>query len=186
MVVSLRFRLTKCGISGLTCASVFRTRFCLTIPIFYSNTRPLSAPADASSFQPLHSTNARRERHTATRDAPDIHDYARKQAATQTCPNLPPLSTEAVGSCKSDGVQLFERGSRFKMLLCASLCACSVLGTNPAQLRLHNSFLSRSKHKITNVPLVSCMICKDSHDPRISNNVRLINFKNRSRNMSSK
>lgn len=59
------------------------------------------------------------------------------------------------------------------MLLGAALCACSAPGTNHAQLYLRNSFLSRSKSKITNAPRVRCeMKC----NPSISNIVRLKNF----------
>lgn len=70
----------------------------------------------------------------------DIHHYAReRQQRKRIQTYLHSLSTGAAGAWRTDGFQLRERASGFKMLLCASLCACSALGTNPAQLRLHNS-----------------------------------------------
>lgn len=103
----------------------------------YSRVSPLQQTRPAFSLLAV----AQTERRTATRDA-RRHRYA-QEAATQTHPNLPPLCTEAAAAWKTAGFQLRKRASEFKTLLCASLCACSALRTNPARVRLHNCLFKR-------------------------------------------
>lgn len=106
-------------------------------------------------FKPLHSISA--QTHT---DAWRTHTYTKTHARgiNTNVSKRTSLSAEAAGAWKPDLFKWRERASGFKMLLGASLCACSALATNPAQLHLRNSFLSCSKRKITNVRLVRCKI----------------------------